>query len=116
MRAGFIPANRRAAFDAIKNLKATQCPFVNLPEKEAGRWGQGFTAAKMKEAVWIKPEAVAQIEFLEWTDANHLRHTKFVGLRDDKERGASPPQPIMAAVPALSPSPARNRPRNEVSW
>lgn len=39
----------------------------------------------MKEAVWIKPEAVAQIEFLEWTDANPLRHTKFIGLRDDKE-------------------------------
>lgn len=24
--------------------------------------------------------------FLEWTGANHLRHTKFVGLREDKER------------------------------
>jgi hypothetical protein len=22
---------------------------------------------------------------LEWTGADHLRHTKFVGLRDDKE-------------------------------
>lgn len=34
------------------------------------------------------PEAVTQIEFLdeflEWTDANHLRHTEF-GLRDDKD-------------------------------
>ena len=39
----------------------------------------------MKEAVWIRPEAIAQVEFLEWTDANHLRHTKFVGLRDDKD-------------------------------
>jgi len=39
----------------------------------------------MKEAVWIKPKTVAQIEFLEWTDANHLRHTKFVGLREDKD-------------------------------
>ena len=27
---------------------------------------------------------VAQIEFLEWTGDNHLRHTKFVALRDDK--------------------------------
>jgi ATP-dependent DNA ligase len=39
----------------------------------------------MKEAVWLKPQAVAQIEFLQWTGADHLRHTKFVGLRDDKE-------------------------------
>jgi bifunctional non-homologous end joining protein LigD len=72
-------------FDAIKHLKSAKCPFVNLPEKEAGRWGQGFTADKMKEAVWIRPAAVAQIEFLEWTGADHLRHTKFVGLRDDKD-------------------------------
>ncbi len=24
-------------------------------------------------------------EFLEWTDADHLRDSKFVGLREDKE-------------------------------
>jgi hypothetical protein len=29
--------------------------------------------------------AVAQIAFLEWTGADHLRHTKFVALRDDKD-------------------------------
>jgi ATP-dependent DNA ligase len=39
----------------------------------------------MKNAVWLKPEAVAQIEFLEWTEAGRLRHSKFVGLRDDKD-------------------------------
>jgi ATP-dependent DNA ligase len=61
------------------------CPFANLPEKTAGRWGQGLTAEKMKECVWLKPEAVAQIDFLEWTGADHLRHTKFVALRDDKD-------------------------------
>ena len=39
----------------------------------------------MKKAVWLQPKAVAQIEFLEWTDADRLRHSKFVGLRDDKD-------------------------------
>ena len=34
----------------------------------------------------IKPELVAQIEFTEWTPDGHLRHSKFVGLREDKER------------------------------
>ena len=85
VRAGFVPTTRRQVFDAIKHLKAAKCPFVNLPEKEPGRWGEGFTAEKMKEAVWLKPQAVALIEFLQWTGADHLRHTKFVGLRDDKE-------------------------------
>jgi ATP-dependent DNA ligase len=39
----------------------------------------------MKECVWVEPQTAAQVEFLEWTDANHLRHTRFVGLRDDKD-------------------------------
>ena len=71
-------------FDAIKHLTTANCPFVNLPEKGPGRWGEGLTAEKMKECVWLKPEAVAEIEFLEWTGADHLRHTKFIRLRDDK--------------------------------
>lgn len=38
----------------------------------------------MKDCRWLKPVLVAQIEFLEWTGENHLRHTKFIALRDDK--------------------------------
>jgi bifunctional non-homologous end joining protein LigD len=38
----------------------------------------------MADCRWLKPELVAQIEFLEWTGENHLRHTRFVGLREDK--------------------------------
>ena len=34
--------------------------------------------------VWLKPELVVQIEFTEWTPDGHLRHSKFVGLRDAK--------------------------------
>jgi ATP-dependent DNA ligase len=44
-----------------------------------------MTAEKMKECVWVRPELVAQIDFLEWTEADHLRHSKFVGLREDKD-------------------------------
>ena len=42
VRAGFIPATRREVFAKIKDLTTTKCPFANLPEKQAGRWGQGF--------------------------------------------------------------------------
>jgi bifunctional non-homologous end joining protein LigD len=38
----------------------------------------------MKECVRLRPEAVAQIEFLEWTAGDRLRHSKFAGLREDK--------------------------------
>ena len=47
--------------------------------------GQGLTAEKMRECVWVKPKLVTEIEFLEWTDADHLRHAAFLGLRADKE-------------------------------
>ncbi len=67
--AGFVPATRRAVFEKLKGLKDQKCPFINLPEKQAGRWGQGLTAEKMKECVWLRPDAVARIQFLEWTGA-----------------------------------------------
>jgi DNA ligase D-like protein (predicted ligase) len=85
VRAGLVPATRREVFEQLKSLKTPNCPFVDLPELTAGRWGQGLTAEKMKECVWVRPELVARIQFLEWTGADHLRHTKFVALRDDKD-------------------------------
>ena len=72
-------------FEKIGRLEIAKCPFVNLPETEPGRWGQGLTAEKMMECIWVKPETVVRIDFLEWTGANHLRHAKFVALRDDKD-------------------------------
>lgn len=85
VRAGFVPATRRLVFKQLQCLKNSKCPFANLPEKQAGSWGQGLTAEKMKECVWLTPEAVARIQFLEWTGADHLRDSKFVALRDDKD-------------------------------
>jgi bifunctional non-homologous end joining protein LigD len=53
VRAGLVPSTRREVFIKIKHLKTAKCPFVNLPETAAGRWGQGLTAEKMKVCVWI---------------------------------------------------------------
>jgi len=84
-RNGFVPASRRRVFSKLKHLVTPACPFVNLPEMRRSRFGEELNAEKMKKAVWLMPEAVAQIEFLEWTEADRLRHSKFVGLRDDKD-------------------------------
>lgn len=84
-RNGFTPASRAELFKRLKPLETTACPFANLPEKSAGRWGAGLTAAKMAECRWLKPVVVAQFEFVEWTPDNHLRHAGFVGLRRDKK-------------------------------
>ena len=83
-RSGFTRASRLELFKKIKPLEITQYPFANLPEKKAGRWGAGLTAAKMAECRWLKPQLVGQFEFVEWIGENHLRHTKFIRLRDDK--------------------------------
>jgi bifunctional non-homologous end joining protein LigD len=62
-----------------------ECPFVNLPETHGTRWGEGLTAEDIRKCIWLRPELVAQIEFLEWTESGHLRHSKFVGIRPDKD-------------------------------
>jgi bifunctional non-homologous end joining protein LigD len=85
VRAGFVPATRRQVFAKLHPLQVPICPFVNLPEAEKGRWGAGLTSEDMKKCVWVQPEAVARIEYLEWTEGDHLRHAKFSGLREDKD-------------------------------
>jgi bifunctional non-homologous end joining protein LigD len=84
-RNGFTPAMRAQLSKAFRGLEIDECPFVNLPEPRSGRWGQGLTKAKMAECRWLRPVLVGQFEFLEWTADNHLRHTRFVGLRSDKD-------------------------------
>jgi ATP-dependent DNA ligase len=44
-----------------------------------------WSAAKMLERRWLKPVLVAQFEFVEWTEDAHLRHSRFVALREDKK-------------------------------
>ncbi len=34
---------------------------------------------------WVKPSLVGQFEFVEWTPDNHLRRSRFVGLREDTD-------------------------------
>lgn len=84
-RNGFTPAIRAELAKRLRPLRVAECPFDNLPEKKSGRWGQGLTAAKMKECRWLKPLLVGQFEFVEWTADFHLRHTSFIALRDDKK-------------------------------
>ena len=84
-RNGFTPASRVELFKKLKPLEIKECPFTNLPEKKAGRWGAGLTAAKMTECRWLKPVLVGQFEFVDFTPEGHLRHSKFISLRDDKK-------------------------------
>ena len=82
VRNGFVPRLRRKVWQKFKALEIASCPFANLPEKKRTQFS--LTREEMKNCIWLKPQLVAQIEFTEWTPDGHLRYSKFVGLRDDK--------------------------------
>jgi DNA ligase D-like protein (predicted ligase) len=76
---GFVPSTRQRVFDAIKGKEIRKCPFVNLPEKKGAH---RMDREKMATVRWMQPQIVAEIAFNERTNAGHLRHAKFLRLRD----------------------------------
>ena len=84
-RNGFAPATRTQLWKELRKAQSAQWPFVNLPEKRAGHWGQGLTAEKMLACRWVQPILVARIAFVEWTLDGHLRHARWVALRLDAD-------------------------------
>jgi bifunctional non-homologous end joining protein LigD len=83
VRNGFVPHVRREVAQQIRDLRVDVCPFANLPEKKRTIWA--LTREEMKNCIWLRPELVARIEFADWTPDGHLRHARFVSLRDDKQ-------------------------------
>ena len=84
VRAGFTAAQRAALFERIKRLRVEPCPFADLPTGKLSHWGEGVTEEEMKVLKWVRPNVVVEIAFTEWTRDGHLRHSTFLGLRDDK--------------------------------
>jgi bifunctional non-homologous end joining protein LigD len=98
------------------------------PLRFAGRVGTGFTEAELdrlgemlgplvrdtspfdevpravkipREAVWVEPELVCEVEFVEWTREGVLRAPSYKGLRDDK------PAALVVREPVAPPKGAR---------
>jgi bifunctional non-homologous end joining protein LigD len=84
VRAGIPAEFRRVLLTHFDGLRTTRCPFVNLPDRGEGRWGEGLTVSKITACCWLDPFIVARIEFLEWTPENRLRLPRFAGIRTDK--------------------------------
>jgi bifunctional non-homologous end joining protein LigD len=96
VRNGFVPASRRHLFEKLRSLAISECPFINLPEKHRSRWGEGLTADDMKKCVWLRPELVAQIDFLEWTESEKTASDYTRSSSADREVSdqASLPSPL----------------------
>ncbi len=67
---GFDAAALRLLRDRLEPLRTDRSPFT-------GRQPQ-------KDAVFVEPKVVCEVEFSEWTGSGTLRHPSYQGLRDDK--------------------------------
>lgn len=94
---GFVPQTKEEIFQRFRGLETDVCPFANLPEAKNARRGEALTAEVMKKCRWLKPKLVGRVDFTDWTEANHLRHSRFVALRDDKD-----PREVTREVPTAA--------------
>jgi bifunctional non-homologous end joining protein LigD len=39
----------------------------------------------MRECRWLIPVLVGHFEYVEWTSDNHLRHSSFIALKEDRD-------------------------------
>jgi hypothetical protein len=69
-RNGFTPSTRNELFERLRGPETSACRFANLPEAKNGRWGHGFTRAKMAECRWVQPVLAGQFEVVEWIHAD----------------------------------------------
>ncbi len=101
---GFSQATARAVRKQLEPLRAEKPPF----DANLGREGK-------KDAIWVRPALVCEVEFATWTADGSLRHASFQGMRLDKpaqevRKEAAEPAPSAekpAEKPAESEAPAK---------
>ena len=54
---------------------------LSVPPPRSTRFGSPLVLSRVH---WVEPKLVAEITYLTWTADNLLRHTVYVGLREDK--------------------------------
>jgi bifunctional non-homologous end joining protein LigD len=59
----------------LRPLETNEVPFREVPK---------MPKVKRSDVVWVRPELVAEVEFVEWTHDGRLRAPSFQGLREDK--------------------------------
>jgi hypothetical protein len=74
-------AHRGQRSKKFRGLKIRNCPFVNLPPRDKGRWGEGLTAEKNGRVSLAQASLNCANRTCGVTEGNHLRHSKFVAIR-----------------------------------
>jgi len=86
---GYSNAMAAELFNKLSKLKRDDPPFQKTPSDVR------------REAVWVAPKLVAEVEFAAWTSDHVLRHAAFQGLREDKSPKDVHPEkvePVSTAV------------------
>jgi bifunctional non-homologous end joining protein LigD len=54
---------------------------LDVPPPRSSRFGSPLVLSRVH---WVRPEFVAEVKYLTWTDDNLLRQVVYEGLREDK--------------------------------
>ena len=72
-----VLADLRRRLDPLSRARSP----LNVPPPRTTRFGSPLVLSRVH---WVEPELVAEITYLTWTADGLLRHTVYVGLREDK--------------------------------
>jgi DNA ligase D-like protein (predicted ligase) len=68
---GFDTETLKDLRQKLNKLIIKKCPFSNYDDSE-------------DDVHWVKPKLVCEVTFENWTKGNKLRHSRYLGLRNDK--------------------------------
>ena len=77
---GINTAELERLWRRLQPLAADKMP-LDVPPPRSSRFGSPLVLSRVH---WVRPELVAEVKFLTWTDDNLLRQVAYEGLREDK--------------------------------
>jgi hypothetical protein len=86
-RAGFVPLTCRQVFDRLKPFREYRDVFLQICQKPRRAAGEkSLQRRRCRNACGVKPETVAQVEFLEWTGQPLTTHEIHRPAEDEDPR------------------------------
>jgi ATP-dependent DNA ligase len=75
-----VPTLNESAYGGLQPLATDKMP-LDVPPPRRTRFGSPLVLSRVH---WVRPELVAEVKFLTWTEDNLVRQVVYQGLREDK--------------------------------